>query len=633
MQVAVAPTPAAASAPATAKPAPSAPLSRPDAISALTTARMTGQKVQIAGMESATGDYWALPSGSIQATLSDGPVRMQRNNAWVPIDLTLQRAADGSIAPAAEPGDPVFAGAATGAGSHVLAAVGTGGNRVSITWTGSLPDPLLRGNTATYVGVRPGIDLVLTATRTGVEQDIVLESPAAIAELKGLNLPITAKNASSYREDRQGDVTLTNAAGKPFAAAPAMQMWDSRTSPSGDPIRRPLTAKVARRTAGGGLNAGVDMTPTPDLAWLESPSTVYPVTLDPTISDEATTFDTFVTQADNTDHSGDNDLQLGVTSGNITRSYLSWDMTGLAGKQITAATVYFYEYYSQSCTPAQWEDWLTTTANTTPAVTWATAPALTKQESTSTMTTGFSSSCDDGWIHIDGKNFFQDAANLGGSRGYMALRATDESATSIGFKQLRSRNATDTSQVPYAVVTYNSYPTVGSQATTPSTPCTTGSGRPYIGTKTPTLTAVPTDAESSASTVTFEWWAVGGSAKIGSAAVSNVASGKPASVAVPSGAFAEGDNYMWRVEANDGTGTGPWSSWCEFTIDSTAPSAAPTVTSTDYPAGGWAGSAGTAGTFTFGANGVADVASYKYGLDTTPPATSVTASALGGERR
>ncbi|GAA2845756.1 hypothetical protein Acy02nite_47380 [Actinoplanes cyaneus] len=54
------------------------------------------------------------------------------------------------------------------------------------------------------------------------------------------------------------------------------------------------------------------------------------------------------------------------------------------------------------------------------------------------------------------------------------------------------------------------------------------------------------------------------------------------------------------------------------------------MSSSTFPAGGGGGAAGAPGTFSFGANGVSDVASFLYGLDTNPPNTVVNASTVGG---
>lgn len=595
------------------------------------TARMCGAKVRVDGDESETTEVYALPDGSLQASTAMAPQRVrQADGSWKPVDLAFVANKDGSVSPASSAFGVTVAASTSDGGEHHLVSVGTGAGAVSLDWTGPIPTPTLSGGTATYVDVRPGVDLVVEMTASGVEQNIVVKTPAALDEIKNLTLPLVAKAEHTFTA-KHNAITLKDKTGHAFVQIPGMSMWDS--SPvdpdTGGPVKHDLAAKVAELPAKKGRAPGVGLALTPDDKWLSDPSRVFPITLDPTLNPESTTWDTYVRDDLTSDHSGDSDLQLGVTSGHVARAFLSWDMTAMEHAVISSATINFFDFYSASCTPASWEVWSTTSSNTDPYTQWSNQPPKIKQESTSTGTKGFSTSCDDGWVSVDGKNFFTDAAATGKNRGYMELVATDESSTSIGFKQFRSRQATDPSQVPYAVVTYTSTPVIGTRSTTPTTSCVTGSNRPYVSSKTPKLSTVVTQGDGATSNVNFEWWNVGG-AKIGGATVTGVVSGNAASTTAPAGAFAEAGSYMWRVAASSGVATSAWSSYCEFTVDSIAPSAAPTVSSTTYPAGQWAGAAGTAGVFTLGANGVSDVNSYLYGLDTPTPTTPITASALGG---
>ena len=592
-------------------------------------ARACGGRVRIDGDVSPTNDAYALPDGQIQLTTALAPVRVREaDGTWAPVDLTLRADAAGTVVPARSAFIARFSGAA-GAGEHQLAAVGLGSDEVAIRWNGPLPAPRLSGNTATYPDVKPGVDLVLSVTAAGIEQNVVITSRRGIRELPGIALPLVSHTGAASAPDAAGSVAFRDHTGRVFARVAGMRMWDAATDArTGQPDRRPLAAIFTPLAASGTRPAGTSMAFAPDQRWLEDPARTFPITLDPAINPELTTFDTFVRQGSSTDYGGYGDLELGTTSGDITRSFLSWNMTGLQHAAISAATVYFFNWYSQSCTATPWELWLTSTANTTPATTWATQPAKIKKEATSTATHGYSSSCDDGWSSIDGKNFFQDAADTGSDRGYMELVASDESLTSIGFKQFRSRNAADPNQVPYAVVTYTSTPVIGTRSTTPPTACTTGPARPFVNTKTPTLKAVITQADGATSTANFEWWTVAGT-KVGGAAVTGVVSGHTASATIPSSALADGSSYKWRVEAVSGAAASAWSGYCEFTVDIVAPSAAPTVSSAQYPANTWSGSAGTPGTFTLAANGVTDVSSYRYGLDANPPQTNIAAPSLG----
>ncbi|MGW1927646.1 hypothetical protein ACWCQ0_54825, partial [Streptomyces massasporeus] len=78
-----------------------------------------------------------------------------------------------------------------------------------------------------------------------------------------------------------------------------------------------------------------------------------------------------------------------------------------------------------------------------------------------------------------------------------------------------------------------------------------------------------------------------------------VPSGQPAPVVVPAGVLTNGKTYKFRSSPYDGTHYNlGWSAWKTFTVDTTAPAAPLSVTSTDYPAGRWAKGAGQPGVFT-----------------------------------
>ncbi|MEU7712059.1 RHS repeat-associated core domain-containing protein [Micromonospora chalcea] len=612
------------------KPKPAEVLERPDEMAALITARMTGQDVRVTGMTTESAEYIAHPNGQIKATVHAGPVRMRQNQKWVPIDLRLQPAADGSVQAVAHPLDLRISGKRSGAGE--LAAVGVGDGRFALGWPGALPTPVLDQNRATYPEIAPGIDLVVEATRTGFSQFLTVKSRDAVDRLPSLALPLTGKGLASFTQDSAGGLTLLNAKGKPLATVPAPQMWDARRAPgSEEPTRRTMVRTKAERPAAANRGAaanGLTMRLQPDLTWLKDPATQYPVTIDPQVNPLYTSFDTYVKEGDTVDRGGANDLQLGLLAGspNVkSRAFVHWPVSALAGKQITSATVYFWNFWSNTCTANSWEIWSTGAASS--ATRWGTQPTWIQKEATSTQTKGFSSACDDGWVNISGTSFFQRAATAGQSTAYMGVRGTDETNTN-SFKQFRSRNAADSSQVPYAVVTYNSYPTVGTRSTVPSTACVTGTARPTVNTATPQLKSVISDGEGSTVKAEIEWWALAGTTKLGSTITGTAASGSTFTASVPAGVMVNGSSYKWRVRGNDGSVDGAWSPFCEFTVD-TSIGAPPIVSSTTYPENQWGGDANVAANFTFDPNGIADAAAYEYSLDVSPPNKVVNAPAPG----
>ena len=482
---------------------------------ALSQARLTGAPVAISELTTETSEYVALPSGDVRATISAGAVRVKRDGQWVPVDLALTRDQDGSIAPIAHPHDLRLSGQATGSGTQALASMTLGSERVTLWWTGELPEPVVSGERATYVDVLPGVNLVVAATRTGFAQTLVVKDLAAVDQVARVRLLLTGQGTTSFIRDGDGGLSLADGDGTTLARMPALAMWDARVDVAGAPLR---SASIA--TTIEPVDEGVSLTLAPDLGWLRDEATVFPVILDPTLAAVSTTFDAYVWENHTSDYSSAADLRLGKlalatgsTDGNITRSYLTWDASALVGKQITSATVYFYSFWSHTCDPRGWKIW--TAGVATSATRWDSQPALSSAQAESTTTTG-GTNCDDAWVSIDGKGFFQTAASAGQSLAPMGLTASDETDVT-GFKQFRSSEAASTAQVPKAEVTYNAWPTVASRSTSPSTTCVTGSNRPLVNTLTPTLIATVSDTDATSLDVTFEWWLVGADAALGSA--------------------------------------------------------------------------------------------------------------------
>lgn len=592
---------------------------RPDELSAALTARLCQGRVEVAGQRTETKQVFANADGSFTAQVHREPVRTRQHGRWVPVDLTLHVQQDGSVAPAAHPGG--LRVAAAGTGTRDIASVDINGDRIGMTWTGTLPTPVLDGAKATYPEVKPGVDLVVEATRGGFEQFLIVKNRAAVAQVAKVRIDLRGA-ATTFEPQPGGGVLLKNRHGRKVGYSPTPLMWDAATTPSGEPARLAKVPTPARTRAQGRLTLLDD----PDRSWLNAAERVFPITIDPQVTALALS-DTYVKEGVTIDHSAASDLHVGYGGGIRARSLVQWDASPFVGKQVTAAKVSLWNWYSASCTPSSWDIW---TLDPPPVgVIWTTQPAWRHREASSTQTHGYSTSCNDNWSDIDARSFFQRAADAGDAAPWMGIRATTESDPN-SWKQFRSRNAPSASQVPLATVTYNNKPTVASVSTGPPTPCTTGSARPHVNTKTPTLKATVTDADGSTVKARFQWWT--GGSMIGEALYpgGTLASGSTFTTTVPAGAFAEGGTYAWRVLGDDGLTEGPFSGWCEFTVDTAAPTSAPVVNSAAYPADAWTDSAGRPGSFTFESGGVTDVATYLYGLDTNPPTTAVNPTALGG---
>ena len=162
-------------------------LEAPDAASAMTIARLQGERVEVVGARTATSSTWALPDGSFSTGLATGPIWVRQGEGdgtssadWAPVDLTLEVGEDGTVRPKAHPAELVLAGEGTPEDGLLLSMQRAGGESVGLEWDGPLPAPRLEGPRAVYAEVQPGVDLVVEATRTGYEQFFVLtDRPAA----------------------------------------------------------------------------------------------------------------------------------------------------------------------------------------------------------------------------------------------------------------------------------------------------------------------------------------------------------------------------------------------------------------------------------------------------------------------
>jgi len=109
----------------------------------------------------------------------------------------------------------------------------------------------------------------------------------------------------------------------------------------------------------------------------------------------------------------------------------------------------------------------------------------------------------------------------------------------------------------------------------------------------------------------FQIWPVSNPAQITTLANQYVSSGFEGSVTVPAGDLSDGQAYAWQAQAEGSGGTSDWSAPCYFTVDNTAPSTPPTITSPNYPQG-QSDQGGAPVQVTLGASGVSDVAGYVF---------------------
>lgn len=273
-------------------------------------ARALGKAVPVKDMTTGTTTVTAMPGGGLKLIEHVVPVRVRRGHGWVPVDTSLRRNADGTLSPAAVPGDAIrFSG---GGARQPLAAISADRTELAFMWPGTLPAPAVSGATAIFSDVLPGVDLAVTATSAqtgGFSEVLIVHSAAAAANpaLARLRLGVTTHGVR-LASAAGGQLVASRPGLRGYYLVPAPQMWDSSglaPSSARATVRSALAAAravgadlapPAPRSSiagpGGGsrlasvamrvLAGGRMLSLVPDLALLSSKATVWPVYIDPT---------------------------------------------------------------------------------------------------------------------------------------------------------------------------------------------------------------------------------------------------------------------------------------------------------------------------------------------------------------
>ncbi|MFF8828670.1 DNRLRE domain-containing protein [Streptomyces sp. NPDC015131] len=600
------------------------PQARGDITSALLRARLEGKRVEVTDARTETRTLWANPAGTLTEEQAAGPVRFRADDgAWTPVDIRLTKAANGAVVSRSHPLDltlggstPVRADATAARRLRISAPVPAAAPLVSLTspegehvelgWRGALPEPRIDGTRATYPGALPHADLVVSATRTGFEQFLVLNSPSAVKGAGALRMTLTARGLTA-KSAADGGVTFTDTrSGKQAGTLPAPVMWDARTDArSGDnPHRAPVAMSVAQQ------GDQIDLTLTPDAKFLADPATQFPVTVDPAVG-LLTTFTTFVQEGYTTDQSTATELKLGNNgSDQVARSFLRFDTRAVKGKDIKSATLKLWNYHSWSCETRDWEVWDTSTPST--ASRWTAQPSWNRKWATSTQTAG-GSGCADGWVSADITTLTRAWAGNTYDQNTLGIRATDETDP-YAWKRFNSRNAA--SNVPVLSVTYNNPPPAPTSAVLSPSSYNPFNKRTYATSVTPTFSAKVADPDGGTVRAQFEVTPDPAFNDAGtynwSGTSSAVSSGSTAMLTLPADKKLGAFGYRVRSRTHDGSAYGPWSGYTPFRVNTGRP-AAPQIDCTGIPRDAWTETSGEiACTFTTAST---DGRGFLWGLD------------------
>ncbi|MDR6971565.1 PA14 domain-containing protein [Leifsonia shinshuensis] len=220
------------------------------------------------------------------ARFSTQPLNVQRDDgSWVPVKTTVTTTSSGDLTVPDNPLDPQFAGTSGGSdGEYSVSSAGytisfalQGANDVKATQATTEQRTVSGGSASSsvaYNGVAPNQDLAYQVEPGAVKETVVLKSPPTdqtdwvwTVHAPGLTLG----------KDQFGDITYVDALGHVVFVMPIPAMEDSSGIP-GQSEAAVVNVPVTVASAGGD---DWTLTLTPDQAWLNDPSRVYPVFLDP----------------------------------------------------------------------------------------------------------------------------------------------------------------------------------------------------------------------------------------------------------------------------------------------------------------------------------------------------------------
>lgn len=270
--------------------------SSPEEAAAVREAERTGQAVEVAEMRGEVREVWALPDGTVEVREFVVPRWTRVGDAqagWSRVDLALRETPEGAVAPAASTVDMEF----SGGGEVPLVTLVRHGRVLEWSWPQALPEPLVEGDTATYVDVIEGVDLEMTAVEDGFSSFLVVKTQEAAVspELDEITFAMQTEGLDvAVSGDGVLEATDTASGATVFEAPPAA-MWEAGEETLSGAARAQGASIVGVDSTDGatGQVAPVEVavspaqdtvTLTPDQALLEDPSTNFPVRIDPRLT-------------------------------------------------------------------------------------------------------------------------------------------------------------------------------------------------------------------------------------------------------------------------------------------------------------------------------------------------------------
>ncbi len=372
-------------------------------------------------MDAATTEssqVFANPDGTFTQEMNAAPVRARKDNGtWASIDTTLVREADGSVRAENTTADAAFSGGGSG---DALVTLKGAGHELQLGWPTALPEPSVEGDTATYAGVLPDVDLKLTALSTGYTSVLVVKTSEAAKNPALATITMTVSgDGLDIAPTADGGFVARDGDGTPVFESPTGRMWDSagdtpvaaaaatagvttqlvRTASSAEtagelgaaPLPDAKGEPAPSEGPGSGDAAaelplkvtGTTLEITPDPALLHGEDTVFPLYIDPPTKGIALGDWTALSSDGDKFWEFDGDKGVGrcsnyagylcSSSPYTQRMYFEYPLSSIHGKKVLDATMEVYQVWTFTCDP-HWYDLSHVDKGISSSTTWSSRP-------------------------------------------------------------------------------------------------------------------------------------------------------------------------------------------------------------------------------------------------------------------
>jgi RHS repeat-associated protein len=227
--------------------------------------------VELKSERTATSETFRLPGGTLQTRIYESPINYRdAKGDWKPIDERLEETAAGTIENGANAFDLLLP-SRLGSGTERFS---VGDHWISAKLLGSSTTPAeISGNTATYEAADHETTYELTSTPTGVKESIELENAS---QPSSFHYELRASEGLKPLLEEDGSITFHDGNGTLVALLSAPTISDSSADGA-------MSSNAIKYDLGDLQDGHWELTLAVDHSWIDSPSRVWPVMIDPSL--------------------------------------------------------------------------------------------------------------------------------------------------------------------------------------------------------------------------------------------------------------------------------------------------------------------------------------------------------------